>query len=58
MKIAQATEVFNKENAEEMKACLKHLKTYDGAISNVVRGVEHAHNWIDNTKKEMESLKG
>ena len=46
------------EHAEEVEACLKHLETYDGAIGNLVRGVEHSQAQIDSRKKEVESLKG
>ena len=38
--------------------CLQHLKKYEGVIGDLVRRVEQSHNWINNQKKEVESLKG
>ena len=41
-----------------MEACLKHLKTYDVAIIDLVEGNKKLHNWVDKRAKEMEELKG
>ena len=41
-----------------MEACLKHLKTYDKAIVDLVEGVERVNNRVDKRAKEVEELKG
>ena len=41
-----------------MKACLKHLKTYNGAIMDLVGGNKKLHTRIDKRAKETEGLKG
>ena len=41
-----------------MEACLKHLETYDVAITDLVEGNEKLHNRVDKRAKEMEELKG
>ena len=38
--------------------CLKHLKKYEGAIEDLIRGVNRYHNRVDNCKAEVNSLKG
>ena len=43
---------------KEMEACLKHLKTYDKAVLDLVEGVEKVHNRVDKRVKETEELKG
>ena len=37
---------------------VKHPKTYDGAISDLVRRKEQCHNHVDKRKKEIDNLKG
>ena len=41
-----------------MEACLKHLKTYNLAITDLVDGSEKSHNQVDKRVKETEELKG
>ena len=41
-----------------MEACLKHLETYDMAITDLVKGVEKLHNRVDKRAKETKELKG
>ena len=41
-----------------MEACLKHLKTYDKAILDLVEGVVKVHSQVDKRVKETEELKG
>ena len=41
-----------------MEACLKHLKTYNKAILDLVEGVEKVHSRVDKRAKETEELKG
>ena len=43
---------------KEMETCLKHLKKYNGAISDLVGGNEQLHRRVDKRAKEVESLKG
>ena len=43
---------------EDTETCLKHLKKYEGAIEDLVRGVNRCHDWVDNRKAEVNSLKG
>ena len=43
---------------KEMEACLKHLKTYDATIADLVEGNEKLHNRVDKRAKETEELKG
>ena len=38
--------------------CLKHLKKYEGAIKDLVHGVNRCHDCVDNRKAEVNSLKG
>ena len=38
--------------------CLKHLKKYEGAIEDLVCGVNGCHDRVDNHKAEVNSLKG
>ena len=40
-----------------MEACLKHLKTYDVAITDLVEGNKKLHNRVDKRAKETEGLK-
>ena len=40
-----------------MEACLKHLKTYDTAVMDLVEGNKKLHNWVDKRVKETEGLK-
>ena len=35
-----------------------HLKKYEGAIEDLVRGVNGCHDRVDNRKAEVNSLKG
>ena len=37
---------------------MKHLKKYEGAIEDLVRGVNGCHDRVDNCKAEVNSLKG
>ena len=37
---------------------MKHLKKYEGAIEDLVRGVNGCHDRVDNRKAEVNSLKG
>ena len=37
---------------------MKHLKKYEGAIEDLVRGVNRCHDRVDNRKTEVNSLKG
>ena len=37
---------------------MKHLKKYEGAIKDLVRGVNGCHDHVDNHKTEVNSLKG
>ena len=41
-----------------MEACLKHLKTYDAAITDFVEGNKKLHSRVDKRAKETEELKG
>ena len=41
-----------------MEACLKHLETYDAAITDLVEGNKKVNNQVDKRAKEMEELKG
>ena len=41
-----------------MEACLKHLETYDAAITDLVGSDEKLHNRVDKRAKENEELKG
>ena len=37
---------------------MKHLKKYEGAIKDLVRGLNGCHDRVDNHKAEVNSLKG
>ena len=41
-----------------MEACLKHLETYDVAITDLVGSDKRLHNQVDKRAKETEELKG
>ena len=41
-----------------MEACLKHLKMYDMAITDLVEGNKKLHKQVDKSTKETEELKG
>ena len=45
-------------STEDTETCLKHLKKYEGAIEDLVRGVNGCHDRVDNCKVEVNSLKG
>ena len=36
-----------------MEVCLKHLKKYDVAVLDLVKGNKQLHNWVDKWKKEV-----
>ena len=43
---------------EDTETCLKHLKKYEGAIEDLVCGVNRCHDCVDSCKVEVNSLKG
>ena len=43
---------------KEMEACLKHLKTYNKAILDLVEGNKKVNRQVDKRAKEVEELKG
>ena len=55
-KLRKSFDLFQKVNFEESEAFLKHLKTYDRAITDLVVGVEHCQKSGDNRKVEVKSL--
>ena len=56
--VAEGNTHFNKEYAKDMEMCLKHLKKHEGAIEDLVHGVNGCHDCVDNRKAEVNSLKG